>query len=69
MVHDVSYVHTDNNYTTEEKNKLAELNNYDDTDIKADIAKKADKLKSIQYYRKRNSNSTSHICIFDRFII
>lgn len=49
VVHDVSYVHTDNNYTTEEKNKLAELNNYDDTDIKADIAKKADKLKSIPH--------------------
>lgn len=49
VVHDVSYVHTDNNYTTDEKNKLAELNNYDDTDIKADIAKKADKLKSIPH--------------------
>lgn len=46
VVHDVSYVHTDNNYTASEKNKLAELNNYDDTDIKADIAKKADKLKA-----------------------
>ena len=49
VVHDVSYVHTDNNYTASEKNKLAELNNYDDTDIKADIAKKADKLKSIPH--------------------
>lgn len=30
-----------NDYTTEEKNKLAGLSNYDDTAIKADIAKKA----------------------------
>lgn len=49
VVHDSGYVHTDNNYTTAEKNKLAELNNYDDTNIKADIAKKADKLKSIPH--------------------
>lgn len=31
-----------NDYSTEEKNKLSKLNNYDDTNIKADIAKKAD---------------------------
>lgn len=37
-VKDAAYVHTDNNYTTDEKNKLAELENYDDTDIKAQIA-------------------------------
>ena len=49
VVHDSGYVHTDNNYTTDEKNKLAGLNNYDDTNIKADIAKKADKLKSIPH--------------------
>ncbi len=28
---DANYNHTDNNYTTEEKNKLASLSNYDDT--------------------------------------
>lgn len=37
-VKDASYVHTDNNYTTNEKNKLAGLENYDDTEIKAQIA-------------------------------
>ena len=36
-VQDASYVHTDNNYTTTEKNKLAELENYDDTQITEDI--------------------------------
>ncbi len=33
IVIDADYHHTDNNYTTTEKNKLAELTNYDDTAI------------------------------------
>lgn len=37
-VKDANYVHTDNNYTTAEKNKLAGLSNYDDTEIKNQIA-------------------------------
>ena len=37
-VQDASYVHTDNNYTNAEKNKLAELENYDDTEIQNDIS-------------------------------
>lgn len=35
---DENYVHTDNNYTTEEKEKLANLENYDDTEIRKIIA-------------------------------
>lgn len=38
VVKDANYVHTDNNYTTTEKNKLAGLSNYDDTEIKNQIA-------------------------------
>lgn len=38
VVHDSRYVHTDNNYTTTEKSKLATLKNYDDTTVKKDIA-------------------------------
>lgn len=34
---DTSYVHTDNNYTTSEKTKLAGLENYDDSELKSDI--------------------------------
>lgn len=34
FVSDGSYVHTDNNYTTTEKNKLSGLSNYDDTEVK-----------------------------------
>lgn len=46
VVKDANYVHTDNNYTTDEKNKLAGLENYDDTDIKNQIAEagKIDKI-------------------------
>ena len=38
FVKDDNYVHTDNNYTTEEKTKLASLENYDDTEVKQDIS-------------------------------
>lgn len=33
-VQDSNYVHTDNNYSTAEKNKLAGLSNYDDTEVR-----------------------------------
>lgn len=38
VVQDNNYVHTDNNYTTEEKTKLASLENYNDTQITELIA-------------------------------
>lgn len=34
IVKDANYVHTDNNYTDEDKGKLDRLDNYDDTDIR-----------------------------------
>ena len=37
-VQDANYVHTDNNYTAEEKTKLASLENYDDTEVKETIS-------------------------------
>lgn len=37
-VQDASYVHTDNNFTTGEKNKLAGLENYNDTSIKQRVS-------------------------------
>lgn len=48
FVSDANYVHTDNNYTKEEKTKLGSLANYDDTTIKEQIAGKQDKLTKIQ---------------------
>ncbi len=47
VVKDASYVHTDNNYTTTEKTKLAGLSNYDDTAIKNQIAQ-AGKIDTIK---------------------
>ena len=37
LVQDASYQHTDNNYTTAEKEKLASLENYDDTSLAARV--------------------------------
>lgn len=42
FVADENYQHTDNNFTTAEKQKLAGLSNYDDTAIRQLIAGKAD---------------------------
>ena len=43
-VQDANYVHSDNNYTTAEKTKLAGLENYDDTLINAALTNKVDKI-------------------------
>ena len=47
FISDSDYVHTDNNFTTNEKNKLSTLENYDDSEVKSDISSlettKADK--------------------------
>lgn len=48
FVSDVNYIHTDNNFTADEKKKLGSLANYDDTIIKEQIAKKQDKLSKTQ---------------------
>lgn len=48
FVSDANYVHTDNNYTKEEKTKLGSLANYDDTTIKEQIVEKQDKLSKEQ---------------------
>lgn len=49
LVEDSNYVHTDNNFTDEDKIKLDGLNNYDDTSIKEEISNieknKADKTE------------------------
>lgn len=47
FVKDANYVHTDNNYTTAEKNKLADLENYDDTELRNQIAQ-AGKIDTIK---------------------
>lgn len=37
FVSDENYTHTDNNFSNEEKEKLSQLENYDDTQVKSDI--------------------------------
>lgn len=44
FVSDENYIHTDNNFTTVEKQKLSTLANYDDTALQEKIAGKQDKL-------------------------
>ena len=40
---DTNYIHTDNNFTDEEKEKLSILNNYDDSEVRELINGKSDK--------------------------
>lgn len=50
IVKDANYVHTDNNYTDEDKGKLDGLDNYDDTDIRnlvTGLRTDVDKLKPV----------------------
>ena len=64
-VQDANYVHTDNNYTTAEKTKLASLENYDDTEIKADISQldtdKADKTELPTTLAELSDDSTHRV--------
>lgn len=55
FVSDADYVHTDNNYTTADKNKLASLSNYNDTDIKKSIAEKQDKFTTSSDLKLENN--------------
>ena len=45
IVTDANYVHTDNNYTSTEKEKLSGLANYDDSEIRREVAGKVDKVE------------------------
>ena len=49
FVSDENYIHTDNNFTTVEKQKLGGLVNYDDTELKKQISIKQDKLTDSQF--------------------
>lgn len=46
LVVDAKYVHTDNNYTTTEKNKLANLSNYNDTALVTRITTAENSIKN-----------------------
>ena len=51
VVVDGNYVHTDNNYTNEEKAKLRLLNNYDDSALRALISGKQDIIEDLAAIR------------------
>lgn len=51
IVTDEDYVHTDNNYTTEEKEKLRGLANYDDAEVRGLIAQKQDVIPDLAAIR------------------
>lgn len=48
FVSDANYIHTDENFTSAEKKKLGSLVNYNDTELKNQIAEKQDKLTKNQ---------------------
>lgn len=51
IVTDEDYVHTENNYTTEEKEKLRGLANYDDAEVRGLIAQKQDVIPDLATIR------------------
>lgn len=51
IVTDEDYVHTDNNFTTEEKEKLRGLENYDDAEVRGLIAQKQDVIPDLATIR------------------
>lgn len=51
IVTDEDYVHTDNNFTTEEKEKLRGLANYDDTEVRGLISQKQDVIPDLSTIR------------------
>lgn len=51
IVTDEDYVHTDNNFTTEEKEKLRGLANYDDAEVRGLIAQKQDVIPDLATIR------------------
>lgn len=59
IVTDEHYVHTDNNYTTEEKTKLAGLENYDDTNVLNLIEQTNQNFAN--YYTKQQTYSQSEV--------
>ena len=59
-VEDANYVHTDNNYTTEEKTKLEGLNNYDDTALvgRVEALEGASYVEDANYVHTDNNYTT-----------
>lgn len=61
FVVDANYIHTDNNYTTVEKTKLAGLENYDDTDILQDISDLQDDVDEVNEKIPAQASSSNQL--------
>ena len=59
-VQDANYVHTDNNYTTEEKTKLEGLSNYDDSELaeRVNVLENANYVEDANYVHTDNNYTT-----------
>lgn len=73
VVQDANYVHTDNNFTNNDKSKLNNLSNYDDTNIKSNIKElqdnKVDKVTGKQLstndYTNEEKEKLSNLVNYD----
>lgn len=70
FVNDKNYVHTDNNFTHTEKEKLKELNNYDDSSLNEKIVENSNSIlenkKDIQNLKETSEKNTSNINKFNK---
>lgn len=65
FVQDTNYVHTDNNFTTEEKEKLAGLTNYDDTAITKSINDEITRSKAAESALSGKLDELSKVALAD----
>lgn len=65
FVQDTNYVHTDNNFTTEEKEKLAGLANYDDTAITKSINDEITRSKAVEAALSGKLDELSKVALAD----
>lgn len=65
FVQDTNYVHTDNNFTTEEKEKLAGLANYDDTAITKSINDEITRSKAAEAALSGKLDELSKVALAD----
>lgn len=65
FVQDTDYVHTDNNFTTEEKEKLAGLANYDDTAITKSINDEITRSKAAEAALSGKLDELSEVALAD----
>ena len=65
FVQDTNYVHTDNNFTTEDKEKLAGLTNYDDTAITKSINDEITRSKAAEAALSGKLDELSKVALAD----